>query len=74
MGSPDVTALLEAANRGDAAALKAAFAHVYGELKQLARRQLASSATSTLDTTALRQAEQELRQAEVEERPGTPQD
>lgn len=27
-----------------------------------------------LDTTALRQAEQELRQAEVEERPGTPQD
>jgi RNA polymerase sigma factor (TIGR02999 family) len=53
MGTPDVTALLEAANRGDANALKAAFAQVYGELKQLARQQLASSSTSTLDTTGL---------------------
>jgi RNA polymerase sigma factor (TIGR02999 family) len=53
VGTSDVTALLEAANHGDAAALKAAFARVYEELKQLARRQLASSSTSTLDTTGL---------------------
>lgn len=53
MGTSEVTALLEAANRGDAAALKAAFAQVYAELKLLARRQLAASSTSTLDTTGL---------------------
>ena len=53
MGTSDVTALLEAANRGDPAALKVAFARVYGELKQLARRQLAASSTSTLNTTGL---------------------
>jgi RNA polymerase sigma factor (TIGR02999 family) len=53
LGTSEVTALLEAANRGDAAALKAAFAHVYAELKQLARRQLAASSTSTLNTTGL---------------------
>jgi len=53
VGQSDVTALLEAANRGDAAALKAAFATVYAELKRLARRQLSASSTPTLDTTAL---------------------
>jgi RNA polymerase sigma factor (TIGR02999 family) len=53
VGTSDVTALLEAANHGDAAALKAAFARVYAELKQLARRQLAASSASTLNTTGL---------------------
>lgn len=53
LGTSDVTDLLEAANHGDAAALKAAFVRVYDELKQLARRQLAAQSTSTLNTTGL---------------------
>lgn len=49
----NVTALIEAAGSGDAAALKALFTRVYDELKLLARRQLAASAGHTLNTTGL---------------------
>src|SRR6185312_9072656 len=49
----DVAALIEAANGGDASALQALFAYVYGELKTIARKQLAQSGTPTLNTTAL---------------------
>jgi RNA polymerase sigma factor (TIGR02999 family) len=49
----DVASLIEAANGGDATALQALFAYVYGELKTLARKQLANSNTPTLNTTAL---------------------
>jgi RNA polymerase sigma factor (TIGR02999 family) len=48
----DVASLIEAAN-GDASALQALFTYVYGELKTLARKQLARSNTPTLNTTAL---------------------
>jgi RNA polymerase sigma factor (TIGR02999 family) len=48
-----VTELIDAANRGDDAAMQALFTRVYGELKQLARRQLAASAHPTLNTTGL---------------------
>jgi RNA polymerase sigma factor (TIGR02999 family) len=53
MQTPDMNDLLDAANRGDDAALAAAFARVYAELKQLARKQLAASSNSTLNTTGL---------------------
>jgi len=49
----DVTALIDAANNGDARALQGLFVHVYDELKWLARRQLAASAAPTLNTTGL---------------------
>jgi RNA polymerase sigma factor (TIGR02999 family) len=49
----DVAALIEAANEGDASALQALFAYVYGELKIIARKQLAQSNAPTLNTTAL---------------------
>lgn len=49
----DITALVEAANGGDAQALSALFTRVYDELKLLARRQLADSAGHTLNTTGL---------------------
>ena len=49
----DVTALIQAADSGDAAALQALFARVYGELKYLARRQLGMGAGHTLKTTEL---------------------
>ena len=49
----DVTALIDAAGSGDAAALQALFARVYDELKLLARKQLAGSAGHTLNTTGL---------------------
>jgi RNA polymerase sigma factor (TIGR02999 family) len=49
----DVAALIEAANDGDASALQSLFAYVYGELKTIARKQLAQSNTPTLNTTAL---------------------
>src|ERR1044072_1274872 len=49
----DVASLIEAANGGDAPALQSLFAYVYGELKVLARKQLARSNTPTLNTTAL---------------------
>ncbi|HKE47362.1 MAG TPA: ECF-type sigma factor [Rhodanobacteraceae bacterium] len=49
----DVTALIEAAGSGDAAAQKALFSRVYDELKILARKQLAASAGHTLNTTGL---------------------
>jgi RNA polymerase sigma factor (TIGR02999 family) len=49
----DVAALIEAANDGDASALQALFAYVYGELKIIARKQLAQSNAPTLNTTAL---------------------
>jgi RNA polymerase sigma factor (TIGR02999 family) len=48
-----VASLIEAANGGDARALKGLFSHVYGELKVIARKQLVSSNASTLNTTAL---------------------
>ena len=53
MSTQDTNDLLNAANRGDTAALEAAFAQVYGELKQIARKQLRSSAGSTVNTTGL---------------------
>ena len=53
MAAGDVTGLIEAAGKGDAAALQALFARVYDELKQLARKQLAASSGNTLNTTAL---------------------
>ncbi|MBS0457283.1 MAG: RNA polymerase subunit sigma [Proteobacteria bacterium] len=54
----DVTQLIAAAHGGDAAALQELFTHVYGELKRLARGQLARrggprGATPTLNTTGL---------------------
>jgi RNA polymerase sigma factor (TIGR02999 family) len=48
-----VTQLVEAAGSGDEAALKRLFSAVYGELKRIARRQLAGRAVHTLDTTGL---------------------
>lgn len=53
MAVGDVTALIEAAETGDAVAVKALFAHVYDELKLLARKQLAASSGHTLNTTGL---------------------
>lgn len=53
MAADDVAALIEAAETGDDAAVKALFAHVYDELKVLARKQLAASAGHTLNTTGL---------------------
>lgn len=47
-----VASLIEAANGGDARALKGLFSRVYGELKVIARKQLGGHA-STLNTTAL---------------------
>lgn len=49
----DVTALIQAAGQGDAAALQALFGRVYAELKQMAHFQLASAAGHTLNTTGL---------------------
>jgi RNA polymerase sigma factor (TIGR02999 family) len=49
----DVTSLIDAAKDGDAHALQTLFAYVYGELKILARKQLARSNTPTLNTTGL---------------------
>jgi len=49
----DVTALIQAAGSGDAAALQALFGRVYAELKQMAHHQLASAAGHTLNTTGL---------------------
>ncbi|HVT32428.1 MAG TPA: ECF-type sigma factor [Rhodanobacteraceae bacterium] len=48
-----VASLIEAANDGDPRALQALFTYVYGELKILARKQLARSGSATLNTTAL---------------------
>jgi RNA polymerase sigma factor (TIGR02999 family) len=50
----EITALLAAVGGGDRAAVDRLFAHVYEELRRLARRQLAAGgAGPTLDTTAL---------------------
>ncbi|MGA9342242.1 MAG: ECF-type sigma factor [Rhodanobacteraceae bacterium] len=49
----DVTALIKAADGGDADALQALFGRVYGELKYLARKQLVASSGHTLKTTEL---------------------
>ncbi|MEO8958174.1 MAG: ECF-type sigma factor [Rudaea sp.] len=49
----DVTALIEAAGGGDAAAMQTLFGHLYAELKKLAHKQLAGSAGHTLNTTGL---------------------
>lgn len=48
-----MNALLAATNSGDATALKVAFVQVYGELKQIARKQLRGSPGATLNTTGL---------------------
>ncbi|MEO6689122.1 MAG: ECF-type sigma factor [Dokdonella sp.] len=48
-----VTQMVEAAGSGDGAALKRLFGAVYGELKRIARRQLAGGDGQTLDTTGL---------------------
>ena len=53
MNTPEMSNLLDAANLGDPAALEAVFAQVYGELKQIARKQLRASSGSTLNTTGL---------------------
>ena len=53
MAEGAVTGLIEAAGNGDPAALEALFAHVYAELKVLARKQLAASSGNTMNTTAL---------------------
>lgn len=50
----DITALLRAVEGGDRAAMDRLFESVYGELRRIARRQLAAGpAQATLDTTAL---------------------
>jgi RNA polymerase sigma factor (TIGR02999 family) len=49
----EVAALIDAAGKGDADALKALFARVYDELKVLARKQLQGSSDATLSTTGL---------------------
>jgi RNA polymerase sigma factor (TIGR02999 family) len=50
----DITALLRAVEGGDRAAMNRLFTSVYGELRRIARRQLASRPLhATLDTTAL---------------------
>jgi RNA polymerase sigma factor (TIGR02999 family) len=50
----DITALLRAVEGGDRAAMDRLFSAVYGELRRIARRQLAARpAHATLDTTAL---------------------
>jgi len=51
--SDSLTLLVQSASRGDAQALPRLFTLVYGELKVLARRQLAAGPQPTLDTTAL---------------------
>lgn len=48
-----VTALIDAANAGDAEALRALFGRVYSELKRLAHIQLARANGATLNTTGL---------------------
>lgn len=53
MATPNLNDLLDAANTGDAAALEVVFTEVYGELKQMARKQLRASSGSTLNTTGL---------------------
>lgn len=50
---PDITEFLERARGGDSAALNVLIPQVYATLRQLARRQLAHEASSTLETTAL---------------------
>jgi RNA polymerase sigma factor (TIGR02999 family) len=50
----DITALLRAVEGGDRGAMDRLFSSVYGELRRIARRQLAAGpAQATLDTTAL---------------------
>lgn len=54
MSAADVTTLLEASRRGDAAAGEALFALLYGELRRLARAQLGGGRRENfLDTTTL---------------------
>jgi RNA polymerase sigma factor (TIGR02999 family) len=55
MSIPDVTTLLHAARRGDRGAGEELFARLYGDLKRLARAQLARrrGREETLDTTVL---------------------
>lgn len=48
-----IDALIASACDGDPAALNALFARVYGELKHLARKQLAAAPGATLNTTGL---------------------
>ena len=52
--SAEITALLQAVERGDSAAVGALFERVYGELRKIARRQLrAAPPMQTLHTTEL---------------------
>lgn len=52
--SAEITALLQAVERGDSAAVSALFERVYGELRKIARRQLrAAPPLQTLHTTEL---------------------
>jgi RNA polymerase sigma factor (TIGR02999 family) len=48
-----IDALMTSASGSDAQALRALFARVYGELKQLARKQLSAAPGATLNTTGL---------------------
>jgi len=50
---PDITEFLERAAGGDSAALNVLIPKVYATLRQLASRQVAREAASTLETTAL---------------------
>lgn len=52
-GSRDITELLDAAGRGDAASMDELYARAYEELRRIARRQLAQRASATLQTTVL---------------------
>ncbi|MCX7513911.1 ECF-type sigma factor [Frateuria sp. STR12] len=49
----DTTELVQAIGRGEVVALDLLFARVYGELKRVARRQLHSAHSPTVDTTGL---------------------
>lgn len=49
----DITALVQSAGSGDAAARDALFALLYDELKRIARKQLRGASSPTLDTTGL---------------------
>ncbi|MDR3389378.1 MAG: ECF-type sigma factor [Rudaea sp.] len=49
----DITGLVRASSEGNADALRDLFAAVYGQIKRLARRQLAAEANATMRTTEL---------------------
>ncbi len=53
MSAREITELLQAASRGDAGSMDELYARAYGELRQIARHQLARRQAATLQTTAL---------------------